>query len=675
MKRVSVGKRRFKNFRNERIILLILMLIFVFSLFVLFLNKQGQVVKVTGNALQLGEVLVNVLGIHFLNITSPQNTTYNFSAGENYTLLMNVTSGFPINSLDYTLKDIKHNVEMNGNILNEEDSYSIGGYFDAYRFSNLLTVSGQDGGGQIYNDSVTFFVSLPNSAPLIQNLSNNVYVCENSYLSSFFTSYDYDEDNLNMDISPKYPFYVRPYVYTDYYRLTSEIYSGTLRKEAVGLYEETISLSDGQYSDSKKVNITVIEVNNAPIVQSIGVQTIWLVGENSTLNKTILVTDLEDGNQDSENLNFNISFQGGDLFNLTKPNSSLLYFNATLEDVGVYNISFCAIDNGLSSVHPNISICSQNGSSLASCINFSLTVTNENRAPEVISYFTENLSNVAGTEMIMFNITKHDPDSTIPDSYWYVDGLFVARYSESLIDVFNYTFGCGICGLHNITADITDGVLNASISQNFNVSLIACSSSSPGGGSSGGSGTVCISKLACGEWSTCQNLKNSIILEENYGFIKALCDKNGYDENNCGIQTRACTDLNNCTKNISKQDTLRDCFFTPNPSCSDGIKNCHGGSCEVLTDCGGPCLDCATCSDNILNQGEEKVDCGGPCPLDCSVETPNIPPSSYSPLLKNLNLAVIIISTFMIIYLVVKIYLIRKEKKRLIYESFKHKKK
>ena len=40
--------------------------------------------------------------------------------------------------------------------------------------------------------------------------------------------------------------------------------------------------------------------------------------------------------------------------------------------------------------------------------------------------------------------------------------------------------------------------------------------------------------------------------------------------------------------------------------------------CEILTDCGGPCSPCPTCSDGILNchvngQCEEGLDCGGPC--------------------------------------------------------------
>ena len=64
------------------------------------------------------------------------------------------------------------------------------------------------------------------------------------------------------------------------------------------------------------------------------------------------------------------------------------------------------------------------------------------------------------------------------------------------------------------------------------------------------------------------------------------------------------------------------CYFTEDPSCADGITNCHGGGCELLVDCGGPCAPCATCSDGKKNQGESGIDCGGPCPYLCAEEQP-----------------------------------------------------
>ena len=65
---------------------------------------------------------------------------------------------------------------------------------------------------------------------------------------------------LYVDITPKSPFYIAPFARAGTTRLISEIYSGTLRKNRVGKYEETVSINDGNLSDSKKINITVIKI-------------------------------------------------------------------------------------------------------------------------------------------------------------------------------------------------------------------------------------------------------------------------------------------------------------------------------------------------------------------------------------------------------------------------------
>jgi len=47
--------------------------------------------------------------------------------------------------------------------------------------------------------------------------------------------------------------------------------------------------------------------------------------------------------------------------------------------------------------------------------------------------------------------------------------------------------------------------------------------------------------------------------------------------------------LNECKKNQSMPGLIKECYYTEDPTCFDGIKNCHDGSCEILIDCGGPC--------------------------------------------------------------------------------------
>ena len=169
--------------------------------------------------------------------------------------------------------------------------------------------------GAIFSLGVVFFVNVSNSNPIIGNLSNETFVCENSYISYFFNVTDADEDSLTSDISPKNPFYLS---FSSAYNLTTytyEIFSGILNKVDAGgvntgskTYPETITMSDGVSSDSKNINITVIEINNAPSITNIGVQTIWSQGDNRSFDYQVQVLDIEDGDQTSGNLNFSVIF-------------------------------------------------------------------------------------------------------------------------------------------------------------------------------------------------------------------------------------------------------------------------------------------------------------------------------------------------------------------------------
>ena len=113
------------------------------------------------------------------------------------------------------------------------------------------------------------------------------------------------------------------------------------------------------------------------------------------------------------------------------------------------------------------------------------------------------------------------------------------------------------------------------------------------------------------------SLNEGILSGEDYRLIKTGCDKEKFDESFCGFQVRDCNDLNKCVLSSGKPSGINYCYYTENPSCNDGIKNCHDSDCELLVDCGGPCKICPSCSDKTKNQGEEGVDCGGPCPWRC----------------------------------------------------------
>jgi hypothetical protein len=589
---------------------------------IIFLLFFGSLIIVDAFGLRLfraGQVDFEVITTGNITIISPfEGETRNFNFGDNYTFDLNVTSSRPMSFWWYTLIDFSTNEIVYSNI-----PFLPNITFNAVAGSNLLVVYANDSGGNIFNDSVIFFAQLNNTSPIIHNISSDIYVCEGNYLTYLFNVSDAEGDVLSSDISPKNPFYSH---FSDYVNLTYfqyEIFSGVLDKEDAGgvnagfkIYEETVSVADEEYTDSAKINITAIEINNAPEIEAIGVHTIWATGDNSTFYYQTHVDDVEDGDETLGNLIFNISFSGEELFNISL--QGIMNYTA-MGNVGVHNISVCTTDRGLASPYENISLCGQDGSSLTSCENFSLTITNENRAPVITGYYPLNKSfSVSGTDVLRFNVSEYDADGTVPDVYWYVGGVLKEYDTERLTNEFTYSFGCGVSGNYVFRVVATDGELNDSEEWNVSVRSVMCPVVTTGGGGGGGA-LYCTEKWGCGDFNQCTNLNSAYLSGkidyESSEIIKKRCALLGHKEDNCGFQTRSCSDINKCGFNYSMPGILRECYYTENPDCFDGIKNCHDGLCEVLIDCGGPCESCPTCSDGIKNQGEEGIDCGGPCPI------------------------------------------------------------
>ncbi len=635
-----------------------------FSLFSVY-DSIGNYNLYTGNFI-FGSVTATISffvegGIFSITIYSPLNTTYNFNIGDNYTLDLNVSASEPVSLWRYNLYDARHEEYAAQNVL-----FTPNITFDAVRGSNTLEIYADNlDSSQTANRNVTFFVSVPNSAPLILNLTENNFVCEGDSFSSVFNVSDADEDSLVLGVSPSNPFFIIPIITSSGVVLSpAEVFSGILGKNRVNstqgykLYEEVVSANDGQYVDTKPINITVIEINNEPEIEFIGVQTVYTQGEQSSFDYQVNATDAEDGNSDSGNLSFNLTFSGDALFEINSTNGVINY-TPDFNDLGVYTLSVCVTDEGISPVHPNISICGQDGGPITACQNFSLTVTDENRPPSIIdNYPLPSAFNISGTENSYFNITKNDPDGTIPDAYWRVDGVLQEIDSGSSVDEFNYIFGCGVSGNHSVNVEITDGLLNDTFEWDITVLPVTCPTSSGGGGGGGGA-DICSEKWGCEEWNTCQHAgisyQRGLINTEDYNMIKEGCQDYSIGVDNCGYQLRSCDDINLCQTNFSKPLEVQSCFYVPAPSCSDGIENCHDGSCELLIDCGGSCGACATCSDGIQNQAEQGVDCGGACPNACPQETPFLKTSQTRVIL----ILAIIVILIIIIFIVRRIYKIK----------------
>ncbi|MFH1290737.1 MAG: hypothetical protein ABIH92_04995 [Nanoarchaeota archaeon] len=640
---------------------------------------------ITGQATE-GDVNVSISVVGLINITihHPEDTIYKFGVAEDIVLDLNVSASNDSvpDAWWFTLIDRESDPDVT---LNDSVIFTPNTTIYPNRGLHELIVYANNSIGIVSYKIVTFYIDVNNTAPIIENLSSEILVCENGALSEAFNVTDAEAGDIEVGISPLDPFYVSPTSYSGYVTRQISLYSVVLEKDDVGLHEETISVSDDDdASDVKMTNITVIEVNNAPIVENVLVRTIWAYGENRTYYENVNVDDEEGGNQSSGNVTFNLTFLDGvdPFFSVNWAGAMGFVANESLlgpsNSSVVYNLSLCVTDMALENPHQNITdVCGEDGSNNTVCQNFSFTITAENRAPYIVSYFyTDTNISANATDTLSFSVVKTDPDGTIPDAYWYVDGSREQYDTGSSEDTFLYSFGCGgASGSHTVSVEITDGLIgcynasecNDSVQWNVDVEYEACSpggdpgGGGPGGGSSGG--VSCREKWACNDWGLCNNAKDSlgegILGGEDYRVVGEGCLENGWGVDVCGYQTRGCFDVNYCNRTYTKPSGLQSCYFTESPDCFDGIKNCHDGACEFLIDCGGPCSPCPTCSDGVQNQREEGIDCGGPCPVECVLELP-VPRTT-----KNIY-PYIFIGVILLLVVVVKIYQMKKLRKKLV---------
>jgi len=429
-------------------------------------------------------------------IHAPLNETINMiNVGCNgpFIVELNVSANFDVDSWWYTLEDLKYNQGIQDNLPNTTLTTSVAN-INIFRWQNRLTVFANESTGIIVNKSIVFYVNVSNHAPILGDISNQLYACEAANYNYGINASDCDEDSLTFGGSSNDPFFIFSPRTTE--NITSNlgmfgesnIFSLPLTKQNINInYSLSASVTDGYLIDVKNVNVSVIEINNPPQYSVFipGANTVWTKGENSTFIREFNATDVEDENQDSGNLSYNISFVGSNLFGIT--NKGKVSYVGNQSDLGNHFVSVCVADKGipLAKRHSEIqTVCGQTGENQSNCVTFQLTVTDQNRPPTIISFYPKNLSfSSFSTDNLHFNITTFDPDGTIPDVFWYVNGQLTKYDNLTSISQFNYNFGCGVSGKQNIRVDITDGELNDSLQWNVTLIGIACPITPPGGGS------------------------------------------------------------------------------------------------------------------------------------------------------------------------------------------------
>ena len=422
-------------------------------------------------------------------------------------------------------------------------------------------------------------------------------LCEHE---SFYYNVDATDEDLNIPNTPEQLFFYDNTTLFVINEQTGEIsFAPDLGNPE---HSETIPVriyvTDEEMFDYQDTKFFVVPINDAPVMDVIPAKTVWV---NETLDFYVTVYDEEDGSNYDGNLNFT---DNTTLFNIT--NEGRILFNATQDQNGTYFIQICATDNGIPEPE-NASLCGNDYNPKTACQNFSLTVTDVNRPPIITSYVpSSKVIEIYEGQNITFVITKYDLDGTIPTTYWLKNNITVSIGP----DLWIFETTVGDAGIYIIKVEITDGMLNDSVEWYVTVKPALPPSVAGGGGGAGG----CEGIWNCTDWFDCTNFSMMFLnmSDISYSTWNALwikdCLKRNISLDVCGLQIRHCNEVSNCANSRNRPEDYMACVLIPGPSCEDGIRNCHEGSCEILIDCGGPCLPCPA----EIHQREVRV--AGKCP-------------------------------------------------------------
>jgi len=627
----------------------------------------------SGLATEFGSIRLFIVPKLDFTILNPTPGIYTF--GPSQGTIVNGYWTFPVSLNIVTESNV---TDWNYTLYNSDYGYYFENNFnpnitmDVRLGSNTLYVWALDEYGNTLVKSVVFTVTVSDSAPIIEINDTEWLACDGQTFEREFNITDLDDaGGLHVLVTPSDPFY------GEYLgRLAAGLFFGrvdtnsrTLKQSHVGLHTEFINVYDYYYSDNVTVNITVIDVNKVPVIDDLGAQMVWNNGDDTNFYYIWSADDEgEDGNLSDGVMNLTLDIHLGgnpvNLFNISSDGE--INFTANISTpTGIYDVGICVQDTALASLHPNITnVCNESGESNFVCDNFTLTVTDNNREPQIL--LVDPLIfpiTVTAKDIVKFNVTAYDPDYNPIDIEWYVNTGLVERRSlnysdnKTYTDEIDYLFPCGVYGWITFTVNVTDGSLYDSFTWPIYVNRGDCDTDvePKGGGGGGGLPGFCIQDWVCPEWGYCWNVesyfKSGMIDVFERNSYMDQCRQLDYNQSECGFQTRECVDINQCTQNVIETEkpggSEQVCYYVENAGCSDGVKNCHDGACEILVDCGGPCGPCPTCSDNIQNQGEEGVDCGGPCISRCELEEP-----------REFNYAIIFISIGLILLIIFIIYIV-----------------
>ncbi|MCK4521591.1 MAG: putative S-layer protein [Nanoarchaeota archaeon] len=251
---------------------------------------------------------------------------------------------------------------------------------------HIITVNVTDNNSNTVSNPPIWNVTVTNTdrAPVLTAINNQI-VNENSTLVFNITATDDDliyGDNLSYSSNLSVINITR-------INNTLATVTWTPTNDYVGNNSVNFTVTDGTLSDSKIIIITVNNINDAPVLTSIGALAAY---EGTAFSYDVNATDVDAG----DNLTFK---DNSTLFNITS-STGLINFTPTTAQIGNYSI--------------NISVNDTSGAEDSEII--TLTISNSNDAP-VLGTISDQ--SVLEDSTLTFNITASDADLDYGDSLSY----------------------------------------------------------------------------------------------------------------------------------------------------------------------------------------------------------------------------------------------------------------
>ncbi|SFM85372.1 putative Ig domain-containing protein [Methanolobus profundi] len=348
-----------------------------------------------------GTMAVTVKDVNHAPILSIPSSA---SVAEGATLLLDLNASDPDGDALVYSKDVTF-----GSLDNGIFSWT-SGYSDEGTYQVTFTVNDSE---LNTSGTVAIYVSHTNSAPVLEVIPD-VTVSELGTVTIELNATDIDDDELTFG---------KNVTFGD---ITDNVFTWGTGLHDSGIYTVLFNVSDGEFTDSKTMTITVENTNSHPVITSVGTQ---YGRENELISFTLNASDA-----DNDTLTYTSSPlpDGANLGSTT----GIFTWVPDYGQSGTYDIEF-SVSDGQASISDTMAI----------------TVQDVNRPP-VLSL--PSSANVAEGDALLLDLNASDPDGN--------ELVYSKDVSFGSLDdgIFSWTPGFSDEGTHQVTFTVNDSELNTS---------------------------------------------------------------------------------------------------------------------------------------------------------------------------------------------------------------------